>query len=306
MIIASRPGVVTWASDKRQTDGKPSAYGWHVKVNHEGEYYQSWYCHLNSVAVGVGSVVKQGDILGPAGSTGNSTGVHLHFNIRKQGHYAGAGYAPSDVVDPMPLLNDAPPVPAGIAMPPYFLPAAGDFGDICILANNWGQGDERQQLQRSGNLSYVTKNQNWERRRIASDGIYLEMDTSPGNGEYYTITGSPWLPLSWAVGDEHIRTETVSFFNKATCQPTAAPYTVTNRIRFNALRPSWTSAGGVVLQNVIELQWLIGGIVEEVYWYAPGIGLVAWTNKSGKKSWITERIPVGQQGSNSRESGCFG
>lgn len=117
---------MTWASDKRQGDGKPSAYGWHVKVNHEGEYYQSWYCHLKSLAVKVDDVVEKGDILGPAGSTGNSTGVHLHFNIRKQGHYAGVGYAPSDVVDPYPLLTNTAPL--GTAK--LGLHAAADPGDL--------------------------------------------------------------------------------------------------------------------------------------------------------------------------------
>lgn len=104
-ILAARSGTVGWASDKKQSDGKPSAYGWHVKVNHEGEYYQTWYCHLDSLIVQIGDNVQRGDILGAAGSTGNSTGVHLHFNVRKRGHVAGLGFRPGDVVDPMPLLR---------------------------------------------------------------------------------------------------------------------------------------------------------------------------------------------------------
>jgi hypothetical protein len=191
-------------------------------------------------------------------------------------------------------------------MPPYFLPKSGNFGDIVILANNWGEGDERQQLQRNGNISYVTKNQQWERRDLLSDGIYLKMDTSPGNGQYYTIEGSPWLPLSWSVGNEFLRTETVKFFFKSNCQPAQTPYSTTNKIRFKALLPSWTSQAGVMLQNVIELEWLIAGQVEETYRYAPGLGLVSWGNRSGKKSWVTAVIPVGQQGNNTRETGCFG
>jgi hypothetical protein len=195
---------------------------------------------------------------------------------------------------------------AAVSMPPYFLPKSGNFGDIVILANNWGEGDERQQLQRNGNISYVTKNQQWERRDLLSDGIYLKMDTSPENGQYYTIEGSPWLPLSWSVGNEFLRTETVKFFFKSNCQPAQTPYSTTNKIRFKALLPSWTSQAGVMLQNVIELEWLIAGQVEETYRYAPGLGLVSWGNRSGKKSWVTAVIPVGQQGNNIREIGCFG
>jgi hypothetical protein len=191
-------------------------------------------------------------------------------------------------------------------MAPYFLPKTGDYGDIAILKNGWGQGDERQQLQRAGSLSYVTKNQQWERRRIATGGIYLELDTSPGNNEYYTISGDAWLPLVWKPGDEHQRSETVKFFNKGNCQPSKAPYSAVNKIRFQALHNSWTSPAGVALTAVIELQWLVGGVVEESYWYAPGVGLVQWKNRAGLHSWITELIPAGQQGNNVRETGCFG
>lgn len=112
MILAARPGKVVWASDRRRGDGMPSAYGWHVILEHGGdttavgEFYESWYCHLAGLLVKVGDVVAQGQVLGPAGSTGNSTGVHLHFNVRKRGHVAGAGFAPGDVVDPMGLLNN--------------------------------------------------------------------------------------------------------------------------------------------------------------------------------------------------------
>lgn len=53
------------------------------------------YGHLNSVAVSVGSTVKRGQVIGYAGSTGRSTGVHVHFTVKKDGVIA----------DPMPFLN---------------------------------------------------------------------------------------------------------------------------------------------------------------------------------------------------------
>ena len=51
-----------------------------------------------------GKPVNRGDLLGIAGSTGNSTGVHLHFNAVHVGHGAPGVYVVKDVVDPLPLL----------------------------------------------------------------------------------------------------------------------------------------------------------------------------------------------------------
>lgn len=104
-ILPALPGTVVHASDKRRSDGQPSAYGWHVIVSHEGDYYETWYCHLESLSVGVGDTVGVGSSLGPAGTSGNSTGIHLHFNVRKRGYISGPGYVLPDVVDPLPLLE---------------------------------------------------------------------------------------------------------------------------------------------------------------------------------------------------------
>ena len=104
-IISVMSGTVVWASNKRRsTPSQDSLYGWHIIIEHEGDLYQTWYCHLNSVVVVVEDIIITGGLIGYAGSTGNSTGVHLHFNVRKRGHVAGDGYVFPDVVDPTPYL----------------------------------------------------------------------------------------------------------------------------------------------------------------------------------------------------------
>jgi murein DD-endopeptidase MepM/ murein hydrolase activator NlpD len=68
-------------------------YGNLVVVQHRLGY-TSWYAHLSSVAVSSGSAVDGGTRIGYVGSTGNSTGPHLHFEVR---HY-------DTPIDPAPLL----------------------------------------------------------------------------------------------------------------------------------------------------------------------------------------------------------
>ena len=59
-------------------------YGLHVVVDH-GSGLTSLYGHLDSVAVHSGDVVAADEVIGALGSTGNSTGPHLHFEIQRDG-----------------------------------------------------------------------------------------------------------------------------------------------------------------------------------------------------------------------------
>lgn len=78
-ILASDGGYVTFAG---WTD---VGYGYLVVVEH-GNGYQTYYAHLSNIFVVEGQVVGAGDVIGAMGSTGNSTGPHLHFEIRYQGY----------------------------------------------------------------------------------------------------------------------------------------------------------------------------------------------------------------------------
>lgn len=61
-----------------------SGYGNHVIIDH-GNGYQTLYGHLSSISVQVGTRVNRGAVIGQMGSTGRSTGTHLHFEIRTNG-----------------------------------------------------------------------------------------------------------------------------------------------------------------------------------------------------------------------------
>lgn len=76
-IVASRAGRVTFA-------GVMGGYGNAIDIDH-GDGYQSRYAHQSRFAVGVGQTVAAGQTIGFVGSTGQSTGPHLHFEIRRGG-----------------------------------------------------------------------------------------------------------------------------------------------------------------------------------------------------------------------------
>ncbi|HCA86335.1 MAG TPA: peptidase, partial [Streptomyces sp.] len=77
--------------------GWAGSYGNQVVIQHEdGKYSQ--YAHLSSLSVSAGQSVEGGEQIGLSGSTGNSTGPHLHFEIRTSPDYG------SDV-DPIAYLR---------------------------------------------------------------------------------------------------------------------------------------------------------------------------------------------------------
>jgi len=59
-------------------------YGYLVRIDH-GNGYETWYAHNNSFAVTLGESVERGQVIAYSGSTGHSTGPHVHFEIRYLG-----------------------------------------------------------------------------------------------------------------------------------------------------------------------------------------------------------------------------
>ena len=80
-ILAAADGVVVTAN---RTDSWGGSYGYYVKIRHD-ETYETLYAHCSEVLVKAGQEVEQGDVIALVGSTGNSTGNHLHFEVREGG-----------------------------------------------------------------------------------------------------------------------------------------------------------------------------------------------------------------------------
>jgi murein DD-endopeptidase MepM/ murein hydrolase activator NlpD len=88
-VAAAGAGTVTYA-------GPSAGYGLRVDIDHGGGLVTR-YAHLSRADVRVGGQVRAGDRIGLSGNTGDSTGPHLHFEVRQGGV----------AVDPLPYLGPA-------------------------------------------------------------------------------------------------------------------------------------------------------------------------------------------------------
>ncbi|HEX7004500.1 MAG TPA: M23 family metallopeptidase [Trueperaceae bacterium] len=87
-VTAARSGTVSFAGWSSQ------GYGYLVKIRHMGGA-ETWYGHFSRILVNVGDYVRQQEPIGLVGSTGISTGPHLHFELHERGR----------ALDPLGQLN---------------------------------------------------------------------------------------------------------------------------------------------------------------------------------------------------------
>ena len=85
-VYATADGIVSMAE-------RYSSYGNYIQIEHGGEL-QTRFGHLSAFAVGAGEQVHKGQLIGYVGSTGRSTGPHLHYEVRVAG----------EAVDPRPYM----------------------------------------------------------------------------------------------------------------------------------------------------------------------------------------------------------
>jgi murein DD-endopeptidase MepM/ murein hydrolase activator NlpD len=97
--LAADYGTVVRAA----ADGTVAAAGWDggfgikIDIDHQNGYH-TWYCHLSHVDVRPGERVLRGEAIAAVGTTGESTGPHLHYQVMHDGV----------AIDPMPYLNGVP------------------------------------------------------------------------------------------------------------------------------------------------------------------------------------------------------
>lgn len=87
-IYATADGIVSRAD-------RFSSYGLYISIEH-GAQLQTRFAHMSRLAVAAGDEVKKGDVIGYVGSTGRSTGPHLHYEVRIDGR----------PVNPMPYMAE--------------------------------------------------------------------------------------------------------------------------------------------------------------------------------------------------------
>ncbi|MCZ9348568.1 M23 family metallopeptidase [Streptomyces mutabilis] len=94
-VVATHGGTVVKAGGNGAGDGP--AYGNAIVIKHGNGTY-SQYAHLSKINVKIGQIVKTGQSIAKSGNTGNSSGPHLHFEIRTTPNYGSA-------VDPVSFLR---------------------------------------------------------------------------------------------------------------------------------------------------------------------------------------------------------
>ncbi len=94
-VVAAHGGTVVKAGGNGAGDGP--AYGNAIVIRHGNGTY-SQYAHLSKINVRIGQIVKTGQSIAKSGNTGNSSGPHLHFEIRTTPNYGSA-------VDPVAFLR---------------------------------------------------------------------------------------------------------------------------------------------------------------------------------------------------------
>lgn len=76
--------------------GYDKSYGNYIVVKNDTDGRHHWFCHLSKIIIGIGKKVSKTTVIGIMGSTGNSTGKHLHFEIRNASNKYADNSNPAD------------------------------------------------------------------------------------------------------------------------------------------------------------------------------------------------------------------
>ena len=159
--------------------GDAGSYGLCVVIEDE-KGYQSRYAHCSSISVSVGQEVKRGDVIAAVGSTGNSTGPHLHLEIMLNGEYLNPYYFVDTGYDGT-TSGAIPGAPGGAEIPAYpgEPPTTETFAAMLAEAEKylgypyvWGGSSPSTSFDCSGFVSWVINHSGWNVGRLGAQGLY--------------------------------------------------------------------------------------------------------------------------------------
>lgn len=159
--------------------GDAGSYGLCVVIEDE-KGYQSRYAHCSSLSVSVGQEVKRGDVIAAVGSTGNSTGPHLHLEIMLDGEYLNPYYFVDTGYDGT-TSGAIPGTPGGVEIPAYPGEPVTDETYAAMLEEAqkylgfpyvWGGSSPSTSFDCSGFVSWVINHSGWNVGRLGAQGLY--------------------------------------------------------------------------------------------------------------------------------------
>lgn len=188
--------------------GEADGYGLCVVVEGQ-DGYQSRYAHCSALSVHAGQEVKQGDIVGRVGSTGSSTGPHLHLEVTHNGAHlnpyyfvdnGGLGYTAGGGTAAGPDLSGNAGAPMGEEQFAALLAEAEKYLGFPYV---WGGSSPETSFDCSGYVSYVLgASDTKEVGRQTAQGLYRlsepvpREELSPGDLVFFTGTYSTASPVS--------------------------------------------------------------------------------------------------------------
>lgn len=231
---------------------------------------------------------------------------------------ASVAYPPPDDGGPPPSITVVAtaylPIVAGNPPAPVYdmLEFMSDEGGVLYEVRHSSGAQARHQTQHDSNRFFHTKGNEilaeWEELWSDEEVVFRGTDTSPGNGQFYTlyeggVAGSAWSPRHWRVGDLYERNPYVVFYRKSDCGIVASGYQ-RSWLRFEAFHSTYTFDSGIEIEDVIELTWLLqpDGAPIETYFYAASYGLVGWGSNDRGYSYLSEVHAPGQRPNNTRET----
>ena len=188
--------------------GNAGSYGLCVVIE-DGNGYQSRYAHCSSLNVSAGQEVKRGDVIAAVGSTGNSTGPHLHLEVMLNGEYLNPYFFVENGGDGTGAI---PGTPGGPAIPDYSGEPMGDGSFEAMLHEAekflgwpyvWGGSSPSTSFDCSGYVSWVINQSGvGSVGRQTAQGLYnlctpvSAANAQPGDLIFFTGTYSSPGPVS--------------------------------------------------------------------------------------------------------------